>query len=112
MSDTSITTDTATTPRVWFKKPHWRVSWPDPELEGGSIVKEYATIAAMARDHNLSPDTLRHMVNNTVVGRAVKSDRYRKFTIEKIAKTPGRVSSLDKACDYAWCPQSNLESNL
>lgn len=105
----ATTTAAATTaprlPRRWYKKPHWSVRCPDPDPAhaGGFVTKEYATLVAVAQEHGLSSDTLRHVVNNTKIGRMVKSERYRALEITKLAKTPGRVSKRDKCAGYAWC---------
>lgn len=80
---------------AWSNKPHYRVVWSDEE--GATTTKDFPSTREIAERFGLCHNTLRHVVSDTATGRRVKSDRYRRLKITKIAKTGGLTNKERQA---------------
>lgn len=75
--------------RNWGAKKNYRVT---ETVDGAEVVREYSSLAELARERNLCHDSLRHYVCGDRAGRQIKSGRYTSMHIERI----GALASKQK----------------
>jgi hypothetical protein len=76
--------------RNWSKKKNYSVV--ETFDDGHTETREYSSLAELAREKNLSHDSLRHMVANDRAGQQIKSNRYRRFAITKIGALAAKAT--------------------